>query len=168
MSVDSCRRGDKKKTMLDLEALLPLAAAWVEQEEARILRDGAMLTDAQLADARAVGVRFPERVRVLIVARVPMPEHPTLVQAGTEAGLLGGGTVGLSLRYGIYVKAGFETGRGLLAHELVHTAQYERLGSPLSFLRQYLGECLHVGYPQAPLEQEAIRLSEALCGTLSL
>jgi hypothetical protein len=153
--------------MLDLELLLPLAAEWVEQEEARILRDGVALTGVQQADARTVGVAQPERVRVLVVAKIPMPEHPALVLAGTEAGLLGGATIGLSLRYGIYLKAGFETGRGLLAHELVHTAQYERLGSPLSFLRQYLGECLGVGYPEAPLEQEAIRLSEALCGTLS-
>jgi hypothetical protein len=152
---------------VNLEVLLPLAASWVEQEEDRILREGIVLTDTQLADARAVGVRFPERVRVLAVPRIPMPEHPALVLAGTQAGLLGGDTLGLSLRYGIYLKAGHEKGRGLLVHELVHTAQYERLGSPLDFLRQYLGECLSVGYPDAPLEQEAIHRSALVCGTLN-
>jgi hypothetical protein len=38
----------------------------------------------------------------------------------------------------------------------VHTAQYERLGGIEPFLRQYLRECLTIGYPEAPLEQEAI------------
>jgi hypothetical protein len=144
--------------VLDLEALLPLAAAWVEEQEARILTGGAPLTGAQLADARAMGVAQPERVRILTVSRIPMPEHPALIAAGTEAGLIGGETLGLALRYGIYVRAGHE-GRGLLAHELVHTAQYERFGSPLSFLRAYLTECLTYGYPAAPLEQEAIQRS---------
>jgi hypothetical protein len=154
-------------SVLDLEALLPLTAAWVKQEEARILREGVALTESQRADARAVGVFQPERVRVLVVPRIPMPQHPALVVAGTQAGLLGGETLGLSLRYGIYLKVGYESGHGLLAHELVHTAQYERLGSPQAFLRQYLGECLAFGYPAAPLEQEAIRLSAlAVCGTL--
>jgi hypothetical protein len=32
----------------------------------------------------------------------------------------------------------------------------ESYGSPLSFLRAYLTECLGFGYPDAPLEQEAI------------
>jgi hypothetical protein len=40
--------------------------------------------------------------------------------------------------------------------------QYERFGGVLPFLRQYLTECLTVGYPEAPLEQEAIALSKTI------
>ena len=36
--------------------------------------------------------------------------------------------------------------------QLVHTAQYERFGSVAAFLRQYLHECLSIGYPDAPME----------------
>ncbi len=147
--------------MFNLEELLPLVVAWVEGQEARILADGVPLTEVQLADARAMGVSHPERVRVLRVAKIPMPDHPELVAAGTAAGLMGGTTQGLALRYGIYVRAGAET-RDLLAHELVHTAQYERYGSVAGFLYAYLTQCLTVGYPTAPLEQEAIRKSEEL------
>ncbi|HEX4665027.1 MAG TPA: hypothetical protein VH207_00400 [Chthoniobacterales bacterium] len=46
--------------------------------------------------------------------------------------------------------------RALVAHELAHTAQYERLGGIAPFLKQYLFECLTIGYPAAPMEQEAI------------
>ena len=49
-------------------------------------------------------------------------------------------------------------------HELVHTSQYERLGGFEAFLKQYLYECITIGYPAAPLEQEAILMAEELCG----
>ncbi len=65
-------------------------------------------------------------------------------------------TRGLALRYGIFVRADCWRERGLIAHELAHTAQYEQLGGIEPFLRQYLGECLSIGYPAAPMEQEAI------------
>ena len=43
----------------------------------------------------------------------------------------------------------------MIAHELVHVAQYERLGGIEPFLRQYLRECLTVGYDESALENEA-------------
>ena len=52
--------------------------------------------------------------------------------------------------------------RALIAHELVHVMQYERFGGILPFLRQYLSECLTIGYPEALLEQEAITLSKTM------
>jgi len=60
------------------------------------------------------------------------------------------------------VRLDFLGDRFLVAHELVHTAQYERCGSIAAFLRQYLHECLSIGYPDAPMEQEAILTSERL------
>ena len=38
----------------------------------------------------------------------------------------------------------------------LHTAQYERLGGFRAFLKTYLTECIELGYPNSPLEQEAI------------
>ena len=49
-----------------------------------------------------------------------------------------------------------------IAHELAHTEQYERLGGIEPFLRQYLSECLTIGYPAAPMEQEAIAAARRL------
>jgi hypothetical protein len=144
------------------EELLPLAAAWAEHQEAQILASGVCLSPPQLSDARQVGIVHPERVRLLVVSSIPKPEHPVLLAAGEATGLVGPFTAGLALRYGIYVRNDFVTDRYLIAHELVHTAQYERCGGFMGFLRQYLHECLTIGYPDAPMEQEAILVSEAL------
>ena len=71
-------------------------------------------------------------------------------------------TRGLALQYGIFIRSDCWRERTLIAHELVHTAQYERLGGILPFLRKYLFECVTIGYPEAPLEQEAIIQSARL------
>lgn len=144
------------------EEILPLAAAWAEHQEARILDSGISLSPSQSSDARQMGVSYPEHVRILTVATIPAPEHPVLKAAGEATGLVSPFTAGLALRYGIYVRRDFAEDRFLVAHELVHTAQYERCGSIAAFLRQYLFECLEIGYPDAPMEQEAILTSERL------
>lgn len=72
-------------------------------------------------------------------------------------------TAGLTLRYGIYVRSDCWDDRQLLIHELVHTSQYERLGGFQQFLRKYLDECLAIGYPAAPMEQEAVTKAAKLC-----
>jgi hypothetical protein len=139
------------------EALLPLACSWAEEQERVILRDGVPLSAGQTADARKVGVAQPERVRLLKVASIPMPDHPDLRGAAEATGLISPQTIGLTLRYGIFIRSDCWNDRRLVAHELVHVAQYERLGGIQPFLRQYLHECLTVGYDAAPMEQEAVR-----------
>jgi hypothetical protein len=61
-------------------------------------------------------------------------------------------TIGLTLRYGIFIRADCWGERRLVVHELVHTLQYERLGGFMPFLQQYLHECITIGYPAAPME----------------
>jgi len=146
-------------TAEQFEQILPLAAAWAEEHEKRILNSGVVLTSAQIKDARAVGVAHPEQVRLFMTRAIPMPEHPLLRAAGEATGLVSPFTAGLTLRHGIYIRSDLAGDRGLIAHELVHTGQYERRGSILAFLRQYLHECLTIGYPAAPMEQEAITVS---------
>jgi hypothetical protein len=69
----------------------------------------------------------------------------------------------MTLRYGIFVRSDCWGDRRLLVHELVHVAQYERLGGFRAFLRQYLQECITPGYPFGELEQEAKRAELAYC-----
>src|ERR1700756_218749 len=71
-----------------LELLLPLAAEWVSEQEQRILREGEPLSENELADAKAVGVRHPERVRALSVQAIPSPSHPILKAAAEQIELL--------------------------------------------------------------------------------
>jgi hypothetical protein len=140
---------------ITFEMLLPLACAWAEEQEALILREGVALTSSQLDDARRIGVAAPERVKLRVVDSIPLPVQPVLRGAAETTGLISPLTCGLTLRYGIYIRADQWGDRRLVVHELAHTAQYERLGGFQPFLKQYLGECLAVGYPLGSLEQEA-------------
>ncbi len=125
------------------------------------------LSEQETADAKAVGVCEPERVRLLALARVPMPRDLTLKTAATAIQFLTPATCGLTLRYGIFIRSDCWGDRNLVAHELAHTAQYERLGGIEPFLRQYLSECLTIGYPDAPMEQEAVAAASRLGGKCS-
>ncbi len=150
-------------TSQNFEILLPLASAWALEQERTILRTGVALTAAQLADARQIGVAHPDKVRLLRVAQNPSPQHPILAAAAQATNLISPATAGLTLRYGIFVRNDCWDNRHLVIHELVHTAQYERLGGVDSFLRMYLKECLTPpGYPHGAMEQEAVRTANML------
>jgi hypothetical protein len=151
-------------TPQQFEMLLPLAAAWAAEQERVILQSGVPLTEAQLADARHVGVLSPERVRLLRVTQVPMPKHPALAVAAAATNLISPSTGGLTLRYGIFIRTDCWGQRLLIVHELIHVTQYERFGGFEAFLRPYLTECITPpGYPNGPMEKEAITRSEKLC-----
>lgn len=152
-------------TLEQFRMLLPLASEWAAEEERRIILTGEVLSASQLADAREVGVSHPERVRLLHVPEIPMPEHPALRQAAELTQLISPRTAGLTLRYGIFVRSDHRSDRRLIAHELAHTAQYERLGGFDPFLRKYLWECIDIGYPEAPMEQEAVTAAARISGT---
>ena len=146
----------KKAIIAQFDFLLPLAASWVQRQERRMLRIGVPLSEQEMADARAIGVAEPDRVRLLQLDRVPFPKDPMLKAAASAIQFLTPTTCGLALRYGIFVRSDCWRNRALIAHELVHVMQYERLGGILPFLRDYLFQCMTVGYPNAPLEQEAV------------
>ena len=143
--------------------LLPLASEWAEAKEKVVLKHGAPLSISQIEDAKRAGVIHPERVRIYKVPQIPFPKHPILKAATEATQLITPSTVGLTLRYGIFIHSDFADDRCLVVHELVHTSQYERLGGFLPFLRKYLLELIRIGYPEAPMEQEAIRMAEKIC-----
>ena len=144
--------------------LLPLACKWAEEQEQIILRDGVALTSSQIDDARKIGVKEPERVRLRVVEEIPIPTNPILRSAAEQTGLISPFTIGLTLRYGIFIHRDHWGERRLVVHELAHTAQYERMGGFNEFLSVYLEECLRVGYPNGPLEQEAKRMEKEILG----
>jgi hypothetical protein len=150
-------------TQEQFKILLPLACTWAEEQEGIILRDGALLSPAQIADAKTIGVVHPERVRLLRIPSIPMPVHPVLRAAADATKLISPDTAGLTLRYGIFIRSDCWGARPLVFHELVHTSQYERLGGFQQFLQQYLYECITIGYPAAPMEQEAVTTTARLC-----
>jgi hypothetical protein len=153
-----------EKTAKRLKWYLPLASAWVLKQERFILENGVPLTDVQLADAKLVGVAKPERVRLLRVEQIPLPEHPGLEEMKEAMRLTSPELPGLAVRYGIFLRADHWGQRRFLIHELAHTAQYERLDSVPAFLECYLFQCLAIGFTSAPMEQEAIAITRRICG----
>lgn len=138
----------------NFESLLPRAIDWAREQESIILEQGVPLDAWEKRAARQLGILQPDRVRLLRVAQVPLPDDADLCAIASAAGLVAADSIGMGLRYGIFIRDDFWRERETVAHELVHTAQCERMGWEL-FLRQYLSECLQVGYPQAPMEKEA-------------
>ena len=145
--------------------LLPLACEWAVLQEQHILATGEALSEGMLTTASLLGVTAPERVRLLYVPEIPIPDDPALRSATLETQFLSPHTRGLTLRYGIFIRSDCRSDRTMVIHELGHTAQYERLGGFEPFLRRYLFECLTIGYPEAPMEQEVIELTARICGS---
>ena len=145
------------------ENILPLAVQWAKAKEKVILEHGTFLSQQFLQDAKSVGVKYPELVRVYEVFQIPIPKHPILKAAAEASQLISPATIGMSLGYGIFIHSNFANDRYTIVHELVHTMQCEKLGGLYQFLKNYLWECIEVGYPQAPMEQEAVRLAQKIC-----
>ena len=146
-----------------LEMLLPLAVAWAREQEQIILSQGVPLSGPELFEARRVGVREPHKVRLLKVENIPFPSHPLLQAACRATNFVPASPRGLTLNYGIYVRSDCWGNRPLVVHELVHTAQYERLGGIEPFLRAYLSQCTTVGYSESAMETEARSTASELC-----
>jgi len=152
-------------TQEQFKVLLPVACAWAEEQEKIIIHYGVPLSPAQTADAVKIGVDHPEKVRLLKVTRIPAPDRRDLCTAADATQLMSPLAGGLTVRYGIFIRADCWGDRQLVCHELCHTAQYERLGGLQQFLQRYLYECITIGYPTAPMEREAVTTTAKLCAS---
>lgn len=143
---------------IDLQALLPellpRAIEWANQRSAEILEHGEPLSASEMKLATAVGVTFPDKIRLSAVSALPLPDDPELRKVALDTGLLGPGMVGLTLGYGIYVCDGYLSHR-LISHECRHVYQYETAGSIERFLPVYLQQIAAHGYHDAPYEIDA-------------
>ena len=135
--------------------ILPVVWAWARRMEGRALRHGRPLDASELEWAHRVGVRDARKIRVIEVDEMPRPAFRWMHGLAARWGLSLRDTLGLCLRYGIYLRRGGSDRWGTLVHECVHTAQCERLGGLWAFLDRYLMQCLQRGYEDAPLEVEA-------------
>ena len=149
-----------------VEALLPLATLWAAWQERRILRGGRELQGSEREVAEALGVLEPERVRVMILPEVPLPGPRWMIRRLSHLTDLATQPCGMALGHGIFLDDAHAARLDVLAHELVHTTQFERHESLHGFLRQYLTECIRDGYSCAAMEAEAVRRSAAALQSL--
>ena len=146
------------------EYLVPLAFAWVKAQEKLVLERGIPLGPQQIADACRAGIQDCNRVRVLIVDRIPLPDHGELAEATRRAQIINDGTRCVGFGHAIMIRADAWGDRELLLHNLVHIAQCERSGGLKPWIRQYLSD--RVNCPKfsfGPLEEEARRLAREIC-----
>jgi len=143
-----------------VRAAVPFACAWAKRQESIILKTGVPLSASQAETATKLGILHPERVRLRAVVRVP-PVNWLFRRVGERLGFVSSQTIGMALRYGIFIREEHWGDRRLLVHELVHVVQYERMGGFRGFLKQYLQECINPGYPLGDLEQEAKQTESA-------
>ena len=136
------------------DALLPRAIAWCRATERRLLPQGRSLTADETRFARRIGIRSPERVRVIVRGAFPMPTDPDLVAAASHYGFGGPSEGGRTIGHAILVKPVYADNVTVISHELVHVAQIDRMGLD-AFIERYLREVISTGYWQAPLEREA-------------
>lgn len=140
------------------DLLTPLALQWLGETEAELLSKGRPLSEEETTMARTVGVEYPERVRVIVLAELPLPSNETLRTETIRYGLGSSAEGGRTMGYVIMLKAKYAKKRWILAHELTHVAQQERMGRA-AFIRRFIAEQELMGYRRAPLELEANELA---------
>lgn len=134
---------------------MPFAVWWLTRNEKIALRLGRPLNHEELLWAEQLEILRPDKIRILNVSRMPSPVPLFIEKFMQRRGFPVGNAAGMCMRYGIYVVEKYAHKKSLIAHELVHTHQFERLGGTWTFLRTYLYQTLSMGYINAPLENEA-------------
>jgi hypothetical protein len=137
-----------------LPQILPKAIQWAQRKSAEIQSVGLPLSETELKLAKLMGVNEPQRIRILLVRELPLPEDPELSAVALSTGLIGPNMVGLTLGHGIFICEGHRTNR-LVSHECRHVYQYEQAGSIHEFLPIYLLQIAQFGYEGAPYEHDA-------------
>jgi hypothetical protein len=146
------------------ERLLPIAYQWAKEQEEFVLAHGTPLSAQHLADARLAGVRDCERIRVLIVDRIPLPESGDLAEATRRSGILTEDARCVGFGHAILIRPDGWGDRELLLHNFVHIAQCERSGGLERWIREYLvNRQTSAAFTLGSLEEEARRIAREIC-----
>ena len=139
--------------------VLPQYIAWASDTEATGLEIGEPLDEKQLVIANEIGIKNPEKVRLVYVDEVPFPyENVVLKVVGEALGFIGEGIINNAqvFGYSIYIRKGYQLTTPNLAHELVHVLQIER-SSLAQVVTQHFADLVKYGYENSPLEVEAFK-----------
>lgn len=146
------------------EQLLPLAYHWAKAQEEFVLAHGTPLSPQHMADARLAGVRDCERVRMLVVDRIPLPEGGDLAEAARRTHIITEDTRCVGFGHAVMIRAEAWGDRELLVHNFVHVAQCERSGGLEQWVQQYLFDRqTSASFTVGSLEEEARRIAREIC-----
>lgn len=146
------------------ELLVALAYQWAKAQEEFVLAHGIPLGPQALADARRAGVRDCDRIRVLVVDRIPLPETGDLAEAAHRTRIVTPDTRCVGVGHAIMIRGEAWGDRELLVHNLVHIAQCERSGGLEQWVQQYLFDRkTSAAFTVGTLEEEARRMAREIC-----
>lgn len=142
--------------MTGVETATHEVVLWAKAVEAMVLERGRPLAGVECDDAKAMGVRESENVRVLETEVWSFPES-LMNLMGIEGCTNPSMSIAATLGRAIIVRKNlFGALRLVLRHELAHVEQYERMGGIEPYLKEYFEQCRSFGYHAAPLEREAV------------
>lgn len=146
------------------EKLLPVAVRWAMKQEEFVLKHGNPLCSRHLDDAMMAGVKNPDRIRVLVVDRIPLPEDSDLAEASKRIGIVTDDTRCMGFGHALIIRVDAWNDRELILHNFVHIAQCERAGGLEQWCREYLGNRTTCAkFTVGSLEEEARRFAREIC-----
>lgn len=141
-----------------VDALMPLAMQHNRKMQARALEVGTPLNAEGIELARSLGVKNPEKIRIVVVDKIPKFRTADKLAEATPA-FTGSATIaGITAGYGIFLAKAYEDKIWVLAHELVHVAQFERWGLE-GLVRRVVTQQVALPGRLIPVEREAIDTS---------
>jgi hypothetical protein len=147
------------KVTQEIEHFLPRLLAWYAKAETGLLPQGRPLNPAEMRIAHLLALRHPDKVRIVVQEIFPLPDDPELRADAEKSGM--GSEDARTMGDAILLKPYLHEDPTVIAHELVHISQHDRLGRE-AFMRRYLTELEMLGYDAAPLEVEAYSRQDAL------
>jgi hypothetical protein len=141
-----------QRTLNRVNSLLPHAMKWYDDVSKSLYNKGRALTQAEKKQAKQLGVKNPNSIRVVVLDQFPEPNKNTTINHFEGARAMGNI---------IMIKPKHKNDSLILCHELVHVAQKDRLGLK-QFLKQYAIEHEVLGYSKSLLENEAYALQQTI------
>lgn len=142
-----------KDTMKKVDSLMPLAMKWYNEVAKSLYSKGRILTPAEKKQAKQLGVKNPDAIRVVILDKFPEPSGHIANNNHIEGARAMGNI--------IMIKPHLKNDSVVLCHELVHVAQKDRMGLR-NFLKQIALENHILGYSKSLLENEAYALQQTI------
>jgi len=128
--------------------------------ESYVHEHGRQLTENELKYAKSIGIKYPEKIRVLLTKNFPVPQNKEVLNGFKELGYDSILVAGVTYGHSIFIKPSWLPNwlynkDAILAHELVHVRQVEETKNYKNFLRTYLIQAFTHEYFKIPYEQEA-------------
>lgn len=130
---------------------------WLHDDEKRLAPQGRYLTEAETAVARQIGVHNPERIRIVVLDKMPLPESDRLlrilVKKFTKKPNDDITEIARTIGYTIIFLKGYETHRPSLSANLKTVQMIEEEGRK-AFLKRYLTESLVLGFGNSNVSEK--------------